>query len=41
MKKAAKEGWGVNTKEFIKDENGNLKAVKVVDVEWEIDATSL
>jgi glutamate synthase (NADPH/NADH) small chain len=32
-------GWGVNTKEFIKDENGNLKAVKVVDVEWEIDAT--
>ncbi|TKC09442.1 glutamate synthase subunit beta [Pedobacter frigoris] len=30
-------GWGVNTKEFIKDENGNLKAVKVVDVEWEID----
>lgn len=32
-------GWGVNTKEFIKDENGNLKAVKVVDVEWDIDAT--
>ncbi|WP_285056536.1 glutamate synthase subunit beta [Pedobacter ginsengisoli] len=31
-------GWGVNTKEFIKDEDGNLKAVKVVDVEWEIDA---
>jgi len=31
-------GWGVNTKEFIKDENGNLKAVKVVDVEWEFDA---
>jgi glutamate synthase (NADPH/NADH) small chain len=30
-------GWGVNTKEFIKDENGNLKAVKVVDVEWDID----
>jgi glutamate synthase (NADPH/NADH) small chain len=30
--------WGVNTKEFIKDENGNLKALKVVDVEWEIDA---
>lgn len=29
--------WGVNTKEFIKDENGNLKALKVVDVEWEID----
>ncbi len=32
-------GWGVNTKEFIKDENGNLKALKVVDVEWEIDAS--
>jgi glutamate synthase (NADPH/NADH) small chain len=31
-------GWGVNTKEFIKDENGNLKAVKVVDVEWDFDA---
>lgn len=31
--------WGVNTKEFIKDENGNLKALKVVDVEWEIDPT--
>jgi len=31
--------WGVNTQEFIKDENGNLKALKVVDVEWEIDAT--
>ncbi|MHA4895653.1 glutamate synthase subunit beta [Pedobacter sp. PWIIR3] len=30
-------GWGINTKEFLKDENGNLKAVKVVDVEWEID----
>lgn len=32
-------GWGVNTKEFIKDENGNLKAVKVVDVEWDFDAS--
>ncbi|RYE54906.1 MAG: glutamate synthase, partial [Sphingobacteriales bacterium] len=31
-------GWGINTKEFIKDEQGNLKAVKVVDVEWEIDS---
>ncbi|MBB5638036.1 glutamate synthase (NADPH/NADH) small chain [Pedobacter cryoconitis] len=31
--------WGVNTKEFIADENGALKALKVVDVEWEIDAT--
>jgi glutamate synthase (NADPH/NADH) small chain len=30
-------GWGVNSKEFILDENGSLKALKVVDVEWEID----
>ena len=30
-------GWGVNTKEFIRDEAGNLVAVKVVDVEWEFD----
>lgn len=30
--------WGVNTKEFIADEDGNLKAISVVDVEWEIDA---
>jgi glutamate synthase (NADPH/NADH) small chain len=30
--------WGVNSKEYIKDEQGNLKALKVVDVEWTIDA---
>lgn len=30
--------WGVNTKAFIADENGALKALQVVDVEWEIDA---
>lgn len=30
--------WGVNTKEFIKDENGNLKALRVVDVSWNTDA---
>jgi glutamate synthase (NADPH/NADH) small chain len=29
--------WGVNTKEFIKDDEGNLKGILVVDVEWEID----
>ena len=29
--------WGINTKEFIGDEQGNLKAVKVVDVAWETD----
>ncbi len=29
--------WGVNTKEYILDEQGNLKGLKVVDVEWETD----
>src|ERR1700759_388322 len=29
--------WGVNTKEFLGDGNGNLVALKVVDVSWEID----
>lgn len=33
----AQRAWSVNTKEFVKDEQGNLKALKVVDVEWEID----
>lgn len=28
--------WAVATKEFIGDENGNLKAVKIVDLEWKI-----
>jgi glutamate synthase (NADPH/NADH) small chain len=32
-------GWGVNTKEFLRDEAGNLQAVRVVDVEWEFDAS--
>ena len=26
--------WAVSTKEFIGDENGNLKALKIVDLEW-------
>jgi glutamate synthase (NADPH/NADH) small chain len=26
--------WAVATKEFIGDENGNLKAVKLVDLQW-------
>lgn len=30
-----KRVWSVNTKEFIGDENGNLKALKLVDVRWE------
>ena len=34
----AQRAWSVNTKNFIADEKGNLKALKVVDVEWEIDA---
>jgi glutamate synthase (NADPH) small chain len=28
--------WAVNTKEFIGDGNGNLKALKIVDLEWKI-----
>ena len=30
--------WGVNTKAFVADENGNLKGLTVVDVQWDIDA---
>jgi len=29
--------WGVNTKEFLGDGNGNLRALKVTDVSWELD----
>ena len=29
-------GWAVATKEFIGDENGKLKAVKVADLEWKV-----
>ncbi len=29
--------WGVNTKEFLGDENGNLRALRVTDVTWELD----
>lgn len=29
--------WGINTKEFIGDENGELAGLKIVDVEWETD----
>jgi glutamate synthase (NADPH/NADH) small chain len=29
--------WGVNSRAFILDEQGNLKGLDVVDVEWEID----
>src|SRR5690606_8582646 len=30
--------WGIGTKEFIRDDQGNLKAVKIVELKWEIDA---
>lgn len=29
--------WGINTKEFLGDEQGNLRALKVTDVTWETD----
>ena len=28
--------WAIATKEFVGDDNGNLKALKVVDLEWKI-----
>lgn len=31
--------WGIATKEFIAGEDGTLKAVRVVDLEWERDAS--
>ncbi|MGN6618199.1 MAG: glutamate synthase subunit beta [Ilyomonas sp.] len=34
----ANRHWAVATKEFIGDENGNLKALKVVDLEWKVTA---
>jgi glutamate synthase (NADPH/NADH) small chain len=35
----AERFWGINTEEFLGDEDGNLRALKVVDVNWEIDVT--
>ena len=32
----AERHWAIATKEFIGDENGNLKALKIVDLEWKI-----
>jgi len=29
--------WSIMTKEFMGDENGNLKAIKLVDLEWKIE----
>jgi glutamate synthase (NADPH/NADH) small chain len=33
----AERYWGINTKEFLGDENGELRAIKVTDVSWEVD----
>lgn len=32
----AERNWAIATKEFVGDENGNLKALKIVDLEWKI-----
>ena len=32
--------WGINTKEFLGDDKGNLRALKVTDVSWELDVMS-
>jgi glutamate synthase (NADPH/NADH) small chain len=29
--------WGINTEEFLGDKDGNLRALRVVDVTWELD----
>jgi glutamate synthase (NADPH/NADH) small chain len=34
----AERHWAIATKEFIGDDNGNLKALKVVDLEWKLTA---
>ncbi|HEY5462124.1 MAG TPA: glutamate synthase subunit beta [Hanamia sp.] len=33
----AKRHWAIATKEFIGDENGNLKALKIVDLQWKFN----
>ena len=30
--------WALNTKEFIGDDKGNLAAVKIVEVDWQMEA---
>jgi glutamate synthase (NADPH/NADH) small chain len=34
----AQRHWAISTKEFIGDGNGNLRALKVVDLEWKLTA---
>ena len=29
--------WAIATKEFVQDENGNLRALKVINLEWKLD----
>src|ERR1700761_4621052 len=29
--------WGINTEEFLGDEEGNLRAIRVTDITWELD----
>lgn len=33
----AERFWGINTKAFLGDDEGNLRALKVTDVSWELD----
>lgn len=33
-----RRNWELHTKEFIGDENGNLKGIKVVEIEWKTEA---
>ncbi len=32
--------WAISTKEFVGDGNGNLKAIKLVDIKWEKDPST-
>lgn len=32
--------WSINTKEFIKDDQGNLAGIKIVDISWDKDPVS-
>jgi glutamate synthase (NADPH/NADH) small chain len=34
----AERRWSIATKEFVGDEHGNLKALKIVDLEWKLTA---
>ena len=34
-KEGCERNWLINTKEFLKDKNGNLKGIKTIGVEWD------